>query len=135
MNFDIGESTLETLPGTLTPPTPIYSPLPKLTDDCISITSTPRELNKQSTLDFHSIRIKNIEVLKPIQKHVHFAQFKTPQLKNVSKKVLRYKKIIAKRKKMYMWYKLAKAMKPTDKIQLRKRKVMILKKVNVGDLI
>lgn len=48
MDYNIGESTLETLPGTVTPPTAIYSPPPKLTDSCIqnSCTSTPLNFGK-----------------------------------------------------------------------------------------
>lgn len=52
MDFYIGESTLETLPGTITPPTAVYSPPPKLTDECIpqSCTSTPLHILKSAQI-------------------------------------------------------------------------------------
>jgi hypothetical protein len=156
MNHCIGESTLETLPGTITPPTAIYSPQKSLTDSCISIsvTSTPKSLlcfsssssssnssiNNNIVLDniFSKKLIKELNSIQFNKRHVTFNDIEPiPKLSitELKKKHKVHIKLLKNRKKMWLCYKLAKCKKPTNKLKLIKLGIKINRRINSGDLI
>lgn len=161
--YNIGESTLETLPGTLTPPSAKYSPHKKLTDDCISITSTPKSTASGSTVvDLNLIKGFNLGLIKKKNwqtggnnhhrgNHLDLSTFNRkrvnfeddPQtvkqpLFGVDKK--NHYKLIKNRQKMYRFYKSIKfkKFKYVDNLWIsksREKKTKWIKRKNVGDLI
>ncbi|TID30429.1 hypothetical protein CANINC_000940 [Pichia inconspicua] len=142
MVFYIGESTLETLPGTLTPPSAIYSPPPKLTDSCIqnSCTSTPLNFgkkwdkiernvplfNKQLTLKLEALAEKK---WKKVTFDVDSLQ-KSKYRNNFSKK-----KVHRKEKKLYSIYCKLKSGEYKLINTIIAKTFHVTKRVNEGDLI
>lgn len=155
--YNIGESTLETLPGTLTPPSAKYSPYKRLTDDCISVTSTPKSsVSSNSVIDLELVRgfnlglikMKNLNVdknkklnlLSNNRKRVNFEDDPTIEKKSclgINKRS--HYKLIKNRQQLYKFYKFIKSkkFKYVDNLWTldSKHKRKSNKRGNAGDLI
>lgn len=153
-DYNIGESTLETLPGTLTPPSAVYSPQSKLTDSCITQTSTSTSTPTKSNVNacIHPMmQLAQFLVSGKARVNTKIKDTKKvcflingdkgspePQRLTVSELKFRKKahlKILKKRKKMWKNYQKAKMQKGTDKIKIKSERVRFKLKKNDGDLI
>lgn len=155
--YVVGESTLETLPGTITPPSAIYSPKEKLVDSCISITSTPTKStcsnnNEETAMNqlnqYLSIKTRKTKKEKPT-KRVYFVLSDganvdgrgNPITNSLTKEEIEkrrriHRKILRKRKKMWKNYQKVKMKHHcTTKLALVIRGIKIKIKKNDGDLI
>lgn len=152
--YVVNESTLETLPGTITPPNVIYSPKEKLNSSCITVTSTPT-LSKDSNMQNHAMinlstylwkdaktkvnKSKNVNFLlsngtvidgkcKPI--------LNLPTKKQIEERQKNHKKILKKRKKLWQNYQRVKNIsKTTNKFDITLKGLKFQIKKNQGDLI
>jgi hypothetical protein len=161
----IGETTLETLPGTQTPPSAIYSPPAKLAYDCISVTSTPQTeiakvrpssalhenfnnhvtptmfMEKLAKMMFTTKSKDRIPMIyaKKTERHVTFPDTSMSweiSAEEISRRKKEHIKLLKKRKNMWMHYKMVKLNKNhTDKLRLKRKGTLVRKKVNPGDLL
>lgn len=152
--YAVGESTLETLPGTVTPPVPVYSPKEKLTESCISVASTPTNLdyklkdNDEAMVELGLFLSKDATGRRKKRNRVCFIASDgesvdgrgEPIREVLSKHELmrrkkKHQKILRKRKNMWQNYRKAKNQKCTNKMDIVLKGVQIHVKKNEGDLI
>lgn len=152
--YDVGENTLETLPGTITPPVPIYSPKEKLTESCISVASTPTNLDCKmrnddgAMVELGHYLLKGVNSFRKKRQRVCFI---TSDGENVDgkgnpiRKILtetelirrrkKHQKILKRRKRMWHNYQKAKLQTCTNKVEIRIKGIHVNVKRNEGDLL
>lgn len=152
--YVVNESTLETLPGTITPPSVIYSPKEMLNSSSISVTSTPT-LSRDSSIENYAMNKLSTYLLKGTKnkpnksKNVNFLLsngividgkcnpiLNLPTKKEIKERQKYHKKILKKRKKLWQNYQRVKTInKTTNKIDITLKGLKIQIKKNQGDLI
>ena len=152
--YAVGESTLETLPGTITPPIPVYSPREKLTESCISVASTPTNLdcklkdNDEAMVELGLFLSKDAIGIRKKRNRVCFIASDGESVDGrgepirevlseyeLMRRKKKHQKILRKRKNMWQNYRKAKMQKCTNKIDIFLKGVQIRMKKNEGDLI
>lgn len=152
--YAVGESTLETLPGTITPPIPVYSPREKLTESCISVASTPTKLdcklkdNDEAMVELGLFLSRDAIGIRKKRNRVCFIASDGESVDGrgepirevlseyeLMRRKKKHQKILRKRKNMWQNYRKAKNQKCTNKIDIVLKGVQIRMKKNEGDLI